>query len=140
MQLRQVDLISKDVAALLAFYRRLGVDIPTGLPWPDEDDPQHVGIGFRNGVELSLSGERLTNGYAPAWRGGVPGRILIFQAASREEVDERHAHMVGGGYRSHIEPFDAFWGSRYAVVDDPDGNPIGLMSEQDRAHEAAPTL
>jgi uncharacterized glyoxalase superfamily protein PhnB len=91
-------------------------------------------------MHLSLSGERMTTGYAPAWRGGIPGRILIFGASSRDEVDDRHAHMVGGGYRSHLEPFDAFWGSRYALVDDPDGNAVGFMSPQDREHEAAPSI
>jgi predicted enzyme related to lactoylglutathione lyase len=25
-------------------------------------------------------------------------------------------------------PWDAFWGSRYAIVADPDGNHVGIMS------------
>lgn len=127
--LQHVDLVSTDVAALVAFYRRLGVDIPTGIVWPDEDAPQHVGIDLPNGMHLSLSGEEMTRSYAPSWRGPAEaGTILIFRVSSRDAVDERHAAMVGAGYASDVEPFDAFWGNRYAIVDDPAGNPVGMMS------------
>jgi uncharacterized glyoxalase superfamily protein PhnB len=35
---------------------------------------------------------------------------------------------VAAGHRSHLAPFDAFWGARYAVVLDPDGNRVGISS------------
>ena len=134
--LQHVDLVSKDVAALVAFYRRLGLQIATDIVWPDESAPQHVGIDLPNGMHLSLSGEQMTSGYAPTWKGlERAGKILIFGVADRDAVDERHADMVGAGYADHVSPFDAFWGSRYAIVDDPDGNPVGLMSPSDRPHE-----
>jgi hypothetical protein len=39
------------------------------------------------------------------------------------------------GYVIHLEPIDAFWGARYAIIDDPDGNHIGIMSPSDGPHE-----
>jgi uncharacterized glyoxalase superfamily protein PhnB len=36
--------------------------------------------------------------------------------------------MIGAGYRGLQEPHDAFWGARYAIIEDPDGIAVGLMS------------
>jgi uncharacterized glyoxalase superfamily protein PhnB len=35
---------------------------------------------------------------------------------------------VAAGYHSELEPFDAFWGQRYATVLDPDGNGVDLFA------------
>ena len=45
-----------------------------------------------------------------------------------------YGDLVAAGYRGRQPPYDAFWGARYAIVDDPDGNGVGLMSpiEADR--------
>ena len=40
-------------------------------------------------------------------------------------------HMVAGGYGTQQPPYDANWGARYAVVADPDGNGVGIMSPLD---------
>jgi uncharacterized glyoxalase superfamily protein PhnB len=69
-----IGLIVEDMAAALAFYRLLGLDIPV--------------------------------------------------AADGETA----AKLVAAGYRSHLAPFDAFWGQRYATVFDPDGNPVDLFA------------
>jgi uncharacterized glyoxalase superfamily protein PhnB len=34
--------------------------------------------------------------------------------------------MTAAGYVGHLAPIDAFWGARFAIVDDPDGNVVGL--------------
>jgi len=39
--------------------------------------------------------------------------------------------LTGAGFRAQQAPYDAFWGARYAVVEDPDGNAVGLMSPSD---------
>lgn len=138
---QHVDLISPDVAALVGFYRRLGVEIASEVVWPDEATPHHVGVDLPNGMHLSLSSERMTRGYAPAWRGlRAANRILIFGVPSRDAVDERHADLVDAGYADHVAPFDAFWGARYAIVDDPDGNAVGIMGPSDGPHTEGPAL
>jgi hypothetical protein len=35
-------------------------------------------------------------------------------------------------------PYDAFWGARYAIVADPDGNEVGLMSPRDDDRRSFP--
>ena len=42
------------------------------------------------------------------------------------------------GYRGASTAFDAFWGARYAIVEDPDGVAIGLMSPIDPARKMPP--
>ena len=46
----------------------------------------------------------------------------------------RGSPRTAAGYHRHQRPYDGFWGARYAIVDDPDGNAAGLMSpvEADR--------
>ncbi|WP_342782045.1 VOC family protein [Trebonia kvetii] len=39
-----------------------------------------------------------------------------------------YADLVATGYRGQQPPYDAFWGARYAVIEDPDGNAAGIMS------------
>ena len=52
-------------------------------------------------------------------------------------MDARYADLTAAGYRGQQPPWDAFWGARYAVVEDPDGNPVGLMSPIDPARRSA---
>ena len=57
--------------------------------------------------------------------------MLGFSLASRAAVDELYAALVAAGHSGSQPPYDTFWGARYAVVEDPDGNPVGLMSPLD---------
>ena len=47
---------------------------------------------------------------------------------SPADVDETYASLVASGAGAHHEPWDAFWGQRYATVVDPDGNHIDLFA------------
>ena len=57
--------------------------------------------------------------------------VLGFNVDNRERVDQIYNDLTGAGYHGQQEPFDAFWGARYAVVEDPDGNAVGIMSPVD---------
>ena len=58
--------------------------------------------------------------------------------ATREAVDERFDALTRDGYRGLQPPFDAFWGARYAIIEDPDGVSIGLTSNIDLARGMQP--
>jgi uncharacterized glyoxalase superfamily protein PhnB len=45
---------------------------------------------------------------------------------------------MSNGYLGRQPPFDAFWGARYAIVADPDGNDVGLMSPVDESRRTWP--
>ncbi len=51
-----------------------------------------------------------------------------------------YAELTSAGYVAHLPPIDAFWGSRFAIIDDPDGNVIGLHSPRDPARGAPPPV
>ena len=67
------------------------------------------------------------------------GRAVIgFRVSSRERVDELYSQLTADGYAGQQPPYDAFWGARYAIVEDPDGNPVGIMSPSDPDRRSRP--
>jgi uncharacterized glyoxalase superfamily protein PhnB len=126
--LSSVNLFVKDMSAALAFYRRLGLAIPDGV----EGRP-HVEAVMPNGLRLEFDTIELTKSYDTGWREPAGGSRNVFQflLPSRQAVDELFADLTSAGHNGHLPPFDAFWGARYAVVDDPDGNLVALTSAQD---------
>ncbi|OEV31926.1 glyoxalase [Streptomyces nanshensis] len=121
-----IGLVAADMAAALAFYRRLGLDIPA-----EADKEPHVEAALPGGLRIAWDTEETIRsfdpGFDPGPRGG--GRIgLAFLCDSPADVDRLYAELTGAGYEGHNEPWDAFWGQRYAVVADPDGNGVSLFA------------
>lgn len=129
--LDQVNVVTTDMPAAVSFYRALGLDVQESGPvW----DQHHRAVAQPEPLHMDLDSLE----FATRWNAGTTGPrpVIGFRLASREAVDELHARLVAAGHRSQQEPWDAFWGARYAVVEDPDGNPIGLMSPADDAHRS----
>jgi catechol 2,3-dioxygenase-like lactoylglutathione lyase family enzyme len=119
-----VELVVADMAASLAFYRRLGLDIPAGA---DAEPHADVDLG---GLHLAFDTRDVILGMEPGWTPPTGGHrvALAFAAGSPAEVDAAYAALVAAGAEGHAAPWDAFWGMRYAVVHDPDGNPVDLFA------------
>jgi catechol 2,3-dioxygenase-like lactoylglutathione lyase family enzyme len=131
----QVNLVVRDMAAMLAFYERLGVEVqPTPAPW----DRHHRTISTSGDVDFDLDSSEFTPQWNGGWPAGQTGAVLGFRVASREAVDAIYDDLAGAGYRGQQPPYDAFWGARYALVADPDGNTVGIMSPIDPSRQAAP--
>jgi uncharacterized glyoxalase superfamily protein PhnB len=120
-----VHLTVADVPAAIAFYRRLGLDVPEAV-----GGGSHVEIDLGDGHHLALSSPDITRAYDPGWTtpSGPPGSVLQFEVDSRDAVDELYAELTTAGYQGHLAPIDAFWGNRYAEVDDPAGHRVGFHS------------
>lgn len=113
------------MAAALAFYRRLGLDIPSTA-----DKEPHVDIDLGGGLRLAFDTEDTIRSFHPSWTpptGGHRG-ALAFACDSPAEVDATYSSLVDAGYHGELEPWDAFWGMRYAVVHDPDGASVDLFA------------
>lgn len=125
--LNSVYLVVADLPGAIAFYRRLGLDLA------EEPGPHFARAVAGGGVMLEFGTAELTRGYDPNWRApaGPGGNTLNFSLASRDGVDAMYAELVAAGYHGHLAPIDAFWGSRFAIIDDPDGNNVGLHSPRD---------
>jgi catechol 2,3-dioxygenase-like lactoylglutathione lyase family enzyme len=127
IRLNQFNLVVRDMAASVAFYRLLGLDIPDPEPeWSAWSDRHRSVAGSE--FALDLDSEEFAREWDTGWV-DRPGRmgVLGFHLDSSAEVDELYGAVVAAGYVGEQEPYDAAWGSRYAVVQDPDGNPVGLM-------------
>ena len=126
LQLSLIELVVADMAATLAFYRQVGLDIP-----PDADQQPHVDVALKGGLRLAFDTEDTIRSFDPGWSRPPDGghRVaLAFGCDSPAEVDAAYADLTGAGYEGHLAPWDAFWGMRYAVVHDPDGNPVDLFA------------
>jgi uncharacterized glyoxalase superfamily protein PhnB len=136
--LTQLNIVTRDFDATLAFYRRLGVEVLSGPP--ATHDTRHAAVTLANGFVLEFDNVALARVYNAAWRRPEEGcRVLIgFSLPTREAVDQRYADLIAAGYQGRQPPYDAFWGARYAVVADPDGNDVGLMSPVDEHRRSWP--
>ncbi|WP_432934119.1 VOC family protein [Microbispora sp. CA-135349] len=120
-----IGLVVTDMAASLSFYRRLGLDIPSSA-----DTEPHVEVTLPGGLRLAWDTDATVRSFDPSWSpGSGGGRMgLAFRCDSPEEVDRLYADLTEAGYEGHLKPWDAFWGQRYAVVHDPDGNGVDLFA------------
>lgn len=132
--LSSVDVVTSDMAGSIAFYRRLGLEVKV---WPEDGEPHHVTVAMPGGIELMLNSVKLAESFDP---NAAARAYLIFSLPSREAVDERFAELTAAGHAAISEPFDAFWGARYAIVADPAGIAVGLMGPSDGEHTEAPSL
>jgi predicted lactoylglutathione lyase len=131
--LDQINLVVSDVPASRAFYGRLGLDF--GNAHEPVWDNHHVSARSGAAVDVDLDSTSFANQWNTGWPGG-PGVVLGFKVSSREAVDELVATLAGAGAAVQQPPYDAFWGARYAVVSDPDGRAVGIMSPADDAHRS----
>src|SRR5581483_3640196 len=116
-----------DMAAAMTFYRLAGLEVPA-----DAAEHSHVELDV-DGVELAFSTADVITKYDPAWRGLAPSTAAVLQLRLRSSaaVDEMYDALTAAGYRGHLAPFDAFWGSRYCEVDDADGHTVGFHGAGD---------
>ena len=124
-RLDAIEIVVADMAASLAFYRLLGLEVPdvTG------DEP-HVEVPIAGGLRVMFDTQATVRSFEPDWTPPVGGRgvALAFACDDAAGVDATHAAAVAAGHRSHLAPWDAFWGQRYAALLDPDGNTVDLFA------------
>jgi catechol 2,3-dioxygenase-like lactoylglutathione lyase family enzyme len=120
-----VGLIVEDMATSLAFYRRLGFDVPL-----EHDTEPHVEASLPGGMRFTWDTVAIIRSFMPDWTKLTGGNNigLAFRCDSPAAVDKTYQELVDAGYRSHKQPWDAFWGQRYACVKDPDENVVDLFA------------
>ena len=120
-----IGMVIEDMAATVAFYRRLGLEFAEGA-----EGEGHVEVVLAGGLRLAWDTAEVVRSFDPEWtppQGSSPF-ALAFLVDSPAEVDALHARLVAAGAHSHLEPFDAFWGQRYATVRDPDGYGVDIFA------------
>src|SRR3954451_6881607 len=134
--LDQVNIVVNNMDAMAAFYEKLGLEVSDGgMP---EWAPHHRDARTP-GVNVDLDSEQFASEWNQGWPGGI-GVVLGFRVPTREHVDQLFGELTSDGHKPQQEPYDAFWGARFAVVSDPDGNAVALMSPSDPAFRSQPSL
>jgi catechol 2,3-dioxygenase-like lactoylglutathione lyase family enzyme len=117
-----------DLERSAAFYRELGLEFPEPL---DPEGHGHVEASLPGELRFMLDTEETVRSFDPDWSppsGGGHRSALAFRCDSPAEVDATYARLLESGGTAHKEPWDAFWGQRYAEVKDPDGNVVDLFA------------
>jgi uncharacterized glyoxalase superfamily protein PhnB len=122
-ELNALGIAVADMARSIQFYRLVGLDVPET---PGED---HVDAFLPNGVRFMLDSEEVIRSFMPEWARENGNQISIaLECASPAEVDDVYARVTSAGFEGEKEPWDAFWGQRYALLIDPDGVRVNLYA------------
>jgi catechol 2,3-dioxygenase-like lactoylglutathione lyase family enzyme len=127
-QLNAIGIVVSDTARSIHFYRLLGLDVP------ETPDEEHIDTFLPNGVRFMLDTENTVTSFRPDWARRTGNQLgLAFECESPEEVDEIYQRVTSAGFHGEKEPWDAFWGQRYAQLQDPDGVPVDLYATLEQA-------
>jgi catechol 2,3-dioxygenase-like lactoylglutathione lyase family enzyme len=120
-----IGIVVQDMPKSLAFYRRLGLDLPA-----DADQEPHVETTLPSGLRLAWDTLETIRSFDPTWvaPSGSSRIGLAFLCDSPADVDQAYEELTSLGYEGHLPPWDAFWGQRYASLKDPDGNAVDLFA------------
>lgn len=121
MKLDLISIVTQDMKTSLAFYRHI-FTIPEGL-----DNEGHVEITLESGLRFAWDTTQVMQSFEPHYT-FVPKQVGAFLCDSPAQVDEQFELLLKNGGKSVKEPWDAFWGQRYALVADPDGNILDLFA------------
>ena len=134
-RLDAIGLIVADLQASAAFYRLLGVEFPSDV---DPEGHGHAEATLPGGLRLMLDTVETIHSFDPGWSPPGEGHrsSLAFLCDSPDDVDEQFRRLVAAGARPSLEPWDAFWGQRYAEVVDPDGHVVHLFARLETAPAA----
>ena len=120
-----IGVIVSDLPRAVGFYSLLGLEFPGG------DSPHgHIEALLPGGLRFMLDSEETIRSFDPGWTPPVGGhRVAVaFECDAAADVDRVYAELITAGGEGHREPWDAFWGQRYAQVRDPDGNVVDLFA------------
>ena len=119
-----IGLVVSNLTASIAFYRRLGIDLPN----PTENG--HIEATLPGGMRFMMDTVEEVRSFDLNWTPPSGGHriALAFLCESPAEVDTHYRRLIDEGAEAHKEPWDAFWGQRDAEVKDPDGNVVALFA------------
>jgi len=121
-ELNAIGIVASDVERSVAFYRLLGVEL-------SEIGDGHLEAQLPSGIRLMLDSEDVIRSFRPDWTREAGNQLaLAFACSSPGEVDELYERVTSAGFDGEKEPWDAFWGQRYAQLSDPDGVPVDVFA------------
>jgi len=121
--LAAIGIVAEDLKESVRFYRLMGLEFV-------DSDGDHVEATLPSGIRLMLDTLELIKQLDPDWTEPRGHRMnLAFECSSPGDVDATYVRVTQAGFSSKKEPWDAFWGQRYAQVIDPDDNVVDLFAQ-----------
>lgn len=127
MKLNALGILGSNIEASLRLYRMVGV------PFPDFDPNEgHYDADLGDGMRLMLDTHEVALSFIDDFTQPKGNDVITptVECDSPEAVDEAYPNITSAGFTGVREPFDAFWGQRYATIADPDHNPVDLYANQ----------
>ena len=124
MKLNAVGVNSRNIPESLKFYKILGFEFPELKVGEDHIETRPNSSGIKLMIDdAALAKEVL--GEEPR-----PGNYSSFAVEydTPAELNEIADKLKTANYKVFREPWDAFWGQRYAIVEDPDGHKVDLYA------------
>lgn len=123
MALNAIGIACKDIQETINFYQQLGLSF-------DKCGEEHFEATTESGLRIMLDSYELLKEINPSWKEPAsPGITLCFEQVSPKAVDEIINKMKDSNHKIDKEPWDAFWGQRYASLKDPNGNQIDIFAK-----------
>jgi uncharacterized glyoxalase superfamily protein PhnB len=123
MNLCAIGIACRNLDKSIQFYENFGINF-------EKLGDEHYEATTNSGLRIMLDSYELMKKISPNWREPKdPGVTLCFQQDSPTKVDELFKKVIDSGFQSEKEPWDAFWGQRYASVRDPNGNQVDIFAQ-----------
>lgn len=123
-KLDAIAITSTDMAKTVAFYTLIGFEFgPVG-----PDDKHVEPITADGDVRLMIDTAELMEQLSGAKPTPPNHASFGMVCDSPAEVDAIAATLTAAGHTLTVEPWDAFWGQRYATAKDPDGYQVDLFA------------
>lgn len=119
-----VGVSSSNFKKTVEFYTLLGFEFPEF-----NDGEDHLEAITPDGqTRLMIDSEKLITQLLD--EKPQPGNTSVFALLyeSPEELNKVAEKISGAGFKVIKQPWDAFWGQRYCVVQDPDGYKVDLFA------------
>ena len=129
MKLDAISVTSTDLEKSVKFYSLLGFVFPQFEKDEKHIEPQTKAGEVRLMIDTADLIENIT-GSKP-----IPPNHSSFAVLCEmpSKVDEVTKKIKAEGFTVIKEPWDAFWGQRYAIVQDPDGYMIDLFAQLEKS-------
>ena len=124
MILDAIGIVCGDLEESQRFYNLLG------LRFQGSGGENHLEATTPTGLRVMLDSVDLMKKMNPSFvKSKGSGMTLCFKQDSAAEVNNVYDSVVQSGFVGTKAPYDAFWGQRYASIQDPDGNSIDLFAD-----------
>jgi uncharacterized glyoxalase superfamily protein PhnB len=124
MKLDAVAITSRNFKKTVEFYSVIGFTFPDF-----SGDEKHIEPITKSGdVRLMIDDVELITGIMGVAPVPPTHSSFAMLCDSAKEVDEVVNKIKSSGFEIVKEPWDAFWGQRYAIVKDPDGYMVDLFA------------